>query len=69
MLEADSHVVGVRWQAFVKRDGRRLTTVEGISKTEVLGVLEEHLAVSARSVGGGRGSAGGMEVGEGRVVN
>jgi hypothetical protein len=66
MVEAEGHVVGVRWQAFVKGDGRGRATVEGTSKTDVLGVLEEHLAVSARGVGGGRG---GMEVGESRVVN
>jgi hypothetical protein len=69
MLEADSHVVGVRWQSFVERGGRCRTMVEGTGGTDVLGVLEEHLAVSTRVGGGGRGGRGRMEVGEGRVVN
>jgi hypothetical protein len=69
MLEGDSHVVGVRWEAFVERDGRCRATVEGTYRANVLGVLEGHLAVSTRRVGGGRGDGGRMEVGEGRVVN
>jgi hypothetical protein len=69
MMEAYRHVVGVRWQAFIKGDGRRGETVEGTSKVDVLGVLEQHLVVSARGVGRVRGGGGGTEVGEGRVVN
>jgi hypothetical protein len=69
VLEADGHVVGVRWQPFIKRHGRRRATVEGTSKVDVLGVLEHDLVVSTRGVGRGRSSGGGTEVGEGRVVN
>ena len=69
MVEAYRHVVGVWWQPFIKGDGRRRATVEGSSKVDALGVLEHHLVVSARGVGRGRGSGGGTEVGEGRVVN
>ena len=69
MLEASRHVVGVRWQPFVEGYGRRGAALEGAGEVDVLGVLEKHLVVSAGGVGGGRGSVGWMEVGEGRVVN
>jgi hypothetical protein len=69
MLEADSHVVGVRWQSFVERGGRCRTMVEGTGGTDVLGVLEAHVGVSRSVGGGGGGGRVRMEVGEGRVVN
>lgn len=66
LLEGNGHVVGVRWQTLVQRDGGRGAAVEGAGKIDVVGVLEQHLVLPARREGGGRG---GMEVWEGRVVN
>lgn len=59
------HVVGVRWQSFVKISGRGWPTVKGTSKEDVLGgIVIDDLVASA-----GRGWTGREELGEGRVVN
>ena len=60
MLVEASHVTGVGWQRLVRGEGRGGTGVEG-REIGIVGVLEQHLAVST-----GRG---GLEVCEGRVVN
>ena len=60
-------VVGVRWQALVKRRGRGGAAVERSSKVKVVCVLVHDLGVSTR--GGGRGRAGWGELDKGRVVN
>jgi hypothetical protein len=70
VLEAEGHVVGVRWQALVEIGGRGGTAVEGARQENGLGVLVQHLVVSAVGVGvGGRGTAGGEGLEEGGVVN
>lgn len=70
VLQAFSHVVGVRWQALVNAGGRGRAAVEGTGKEKVLGVLIGHLVVPTGRVGvGGRGGAGGEKLGKGRVVN
>ena len=70
VLQADGHVVVMRWQALVKVSGRGRAAAQVTWKKRVLGILVEHLVVSASGVrDGGRGGAGREVVGEGRVVN
>jgi hypothetical protein len=70
VLEAGGHVVGVRLEVAVEGDGRRRAAVKGAGMEHVLDVLEQQLVLStAGGEGGGRGGAGWMELGEGRVVN
>jgi hypothetical protein len=69
VLEAGCHVVGVRWQSVVEGDGRGWAAVKGAGEVDVLGVLVQHLVVSAGSEGGGRGGTGRVELGKGGVVN
>ena len=61
MVMEASHVIGVGWERLVRGEGRGGTGVEGRREIGVVGVLEQHLAVSTRR--------GGLEVCEGRVVN
>lgn len=69
VLEAGSHVVGVRWQPGVEGGGRSWAVVERAGMVDVLGVLEQQLVLSTGRMGGGRGRVGWMGMGEGRVVN
>ena len=67
MLQANSHVIGVRWEALVKIGGRGWAVVKSRREKKVVNVLMDQLAVPAR--GWGRGDTGGKELREGRVVN
>ena len=69
VVEAGSHVVGVRWQSVVEGDGRRWAAVEGAGEVDILGILVQQLVVSTGRVGRGRGGAGELELGKGGVVN
>jgi hypothetical protein len=69
VLEAGGHVVGVRWQSGIEGDGRGRAVVEGAGVVDVLAVLMQQLVLSTGSTGRGRGGEGGMELGEGGVVN
>jgi hypothetical protein len=69
LVEASDHVVRVRWQPAIDGDGRSRAAVEGAWMVHGLGILEQPLVLSTGRMGRGRGGEGGMELGEGRIVN